>query len=260
LISTAQLERILDQACVLDCRASLADPLFGERAFAEGHISGAQRADLDADLASSPGSGGRHPLPDAADLSDCLRRKGLNEDAQLIVYDDAGGAFAARAWWLARWLGHENAAVLDGGISAWRGPLEKIRQTPNPGTFRRREALTRIVRVDELTAPHPYQLIDARAENRFHGIDEPIDPVAGHIPGAICRPFQQNLDTGGHFLPPAALRQRFSEFERPVCYCGSGVTAAHNVLAMRHAGLPESALYPGSWSEWILDPTRPVAT
>ena len=186
---------------------------------------------------------------------------GANDEDQLIFYDDAGGAFAARGWWLARWCGHEAAALLDGGLQAWQGELTGAIATPRPGNFSLRPPLTRWVSVEEIERGlDRFTLIDARAKPRFDGLEEPIDPVAGHIPGAHCRPFQDNLSANGKFHPPSLLRSRFAKLtNNPVCYCGSGVTAAHNVLAMRVAGLEEAALYPGSWSEWIKNPKRPVA-
>jgi thiosulfate/3-mercaptopyruvate sulfurtransferase len=252
---------LLDDVCLLDCRTSLTDPDHGARAFAAGHIAGARHAELATDLAAAPGPGGRHPLPDRRTLARRLRAFGLDAGQQLVVYDDAGGAFAARAWWLARWLGHLPSAVLDGGLQAWREPLTTEPSAARHGTFRAGRPLTRTIGLETLLDPDQrrrLELIDARAEARFRGLEEPIDPVAGHIPGARCLPFQGNLGPAGTFLPAARLAQRFAGFAEPVCYCGSGVTAAHNVLAMVHAGLPEPALYPGSFSEWIRDPARPV--
>jgi thiosulfate/3-mercaptopyruvate sulfurtransferase len=246
---------------ILDCRARLDDPGYGARAYASGHVPGAHYAGLDAHFAAPAGAGGRHPLPDPAALRDSFRGWGVNDGDQIVVYDDAGGAFAARAWWCARWLGHAAVAVLDGGLQAWRGPLSQARPEGQTGAFSIRPSLTRTIEATALLQALPgATLVDARAQARFDGIEEPIDPVAGHIPGALCRPFQGNLEATGHFRPPAALAERFAGLpEDTVCYCGSGITAAHNVLAMRIAGLPEPILYPGSWSEWIRDPSRPRA-
>lgn len=245
----------------LDCRASLADPNAGLRAFESGHIAGAAYLSLDDDLAASPGEGGRHPLPAAESLALRLRQLGINDDDQVVVYDDASGAFAARAWWCLRWLGHDAVALLDGGLSAWPVPLTVGRVAPAKGNFSIRASLTRMVDANTLTADlTAYQLIDARAQVRFDGLEEPIDPVAGHIPGAICRPFQDNLDDAGRFRKAGTLSKRFPAGNDVVCYCGSGVTAAHNILAMKVAGLPEPLLYPGSWSEWIRSDVRPIAT
>lgn len=247
-----------DSVKYLDCRASLADPAQGRRAFTAGHIAGAAYLSLDDDLAAPPGDGGRHPLPDPETLAARLRALGIDDGDQVVVYDDAGGAFAARAWWCLRWLGHEAVALLDGGLGAWPRPLAVEEPPRSPGNFSIRPSLTRTVDVHTLTASSGERLlIDARSQARFDGEEEPIDPVAGHIPGAICRPFQGNLDSAGRFLPAAALAERFPDHAEVVCYCGSGVTAAHNILAMRIAGRPEPALYPGSWSEWIRDPERP---
>ncbi|MBW2267464.1 MAG: sulfurtransferase [Deltaproteobacteria bacterium] len=265
IVSAEQLERGLAAPGaatwrVLDCRASLADLEHGRRVFAQGHIPGAQHADLDDDLAKPAGEGGRHPLPDPVALVAKLCAWGISDADQLVAYDDAGGAFAGRAWWLLRWLGHEQVAVLDGGLAAWRGELSQDTSLPSPGRFTRRTSLVRVVEADAIVSElGALALVDARAQPRFDGREEPIDPVAGHIPGAVCLPFQGNLDDAGHFLSAAELRERFDSLgDDPVCYCGSGVTAAHNVLAMRIAGLPEPRLYPGSWSEWILDPSRPM--
>ncbi len=245
----------------LDCRASLADPDAGLRAFEAGHIAGAAYLSLDHDLAGPPGDGGRHPLPEPESLAARLRRLGISDDDQVVVYDDAGGAYAARAWWCLRWLGHEAVALLDGGLGAWTVPLSVEVTAPAEGTFSIRPSLTRSVDAEALAADlTACQLIDARAQARFDGLEEPIDPVAGHIPGAICRPFQENLNEGGRFKKASSLQKRFPAGDNVVCYCGSGVTAAHNILAMRIAGLPEPMLYPGSWSDWIRSEAHPIAT
>ena len=250
---------------ILDCRAALGDADAGARAFAKGHLPGAQYLSLDHDLAAAPGAGGRHPLPDREALAARLAALGTNAGQQVVVYDDAGGAFAARAWWCIRWLGHAAVAVLDGGLEAWAGALTTDVDVVQPGTFAASAPLTRSISAAELLGSMAqHTLIDARSEARFAGREEPIDPVAGHIPGAVCRPFQGNLDPGrGTFLDAQALRARFADLhpdEATVCYCGSGVTAAHNVLALLVAGYPEPLLYPGSWSEWLRDPERPIAT
>jgi thiosulfate/3-mercaptopyruvate sulfurtransferase len=243
----------------LDCRASLADPEMGRRVYSAGHIAGAGYLSLDDDLADLPGDRGRHPLPDPTSLAAKLQRLGINDSDQVIVYDDVGGAFAARAWWCLRWLGHEAVALLDGGLSAWPAPLSAESGTPQSGDFSIRKQITRTIDADALCkALEQHTLIDARSEARFNGTEEPIDPIAGHIPGAICRPFQENLNSTGRFKSPATLLERFDVAgTAAVCYCGSGVTAAHNILAMRVAGLPEPLLYAGSWSEWIRSDSRP---
>ena len=276
LITASELDHLLQDCRVVDCRASLVDDDWGRAAFRAGHIPGAVFADLTTDLSAPlpagelpPFEGGRHPLPDRDALADRFRAFGIHRHQQVVFYDDAGGAFAARGWWLARWLGHAEAAVLDGGISAWDGDLVADDERHAPGDFEPGDPLTLTVDSDALaadlaaaaaTAP----LIDARTERRFAGLEEPIDPVAGHIPGAVCRPFQENLDAAGRFLRPDALRVRFDGLtsrETPaICYCGSGVTAAHNILAIRLAGFGEATLYPASWSGWIADSARPRAT
>ena len=246
---------------LLDCRTRLDDPAAGRRAYAEGHIPGAVYASIDQDFAAPPGPGGRHPLPPAEALQAQLRAWGINDDDQVVAYDDAGGPFAARAWWCLRWLGHAAVAVLDGGLKAWQGPgpLTAAEPHTNPGNFSIRATLTRTIEATELQRRlDTIDLIDARARPRFEGREEPIDPVAGHIPGAACLPFQDNLTSSGCFKTPELLAERFKDHGADtVSYCGSGVTAAHNILAMRIAGLPEPVLYVGSWSEWITDPARP---
>ncbi len=264
IISAEELATNLNAVRVLDCRARLGDPHAGGQAYAAGHIPGAIHADLDQDLADPPGKNGRHPLP-ARDrwLATC-RRWGLNDEDAIVAYDDAGGAFAARAWWMLRWLGHGNVAVLDGGLQAWQRAqpdslLTQATQTA-PGTFSDRRPLTRTVTAQDI-ASMPATLVDARARARFEGREEPIDHTAGHIPGAVCLPNSENLNADGGFKSSETLAARFADLNGDIiCYCGSGVTAAHNILAMISAGLPEPALYPGSWSEWIEDPSRPIAT
>ncbi len=261
LVSVQDVVRRPDTLCILDCRARLGDAQFGPRAYAAGHIPGARYASLDDDFAGPPGPGGRHPLPDQLRLRDRFRAWGVDDDDQIVVYDDAGGAFAARAWWCARWLGHEAVAVLDGGFAAWSGPLSQAQPVVAAGNFSIRPPLTREIDADTLQRRLAQTaLVDARTRARFDGAEEPIDALAGHIPGAVCLPFQGNLDDAGRFRPAAELAERFRALpDDVVCYCGSGVTAAHNVLAMRIAGRPEPVLYPGSWSEWIRDPDRPRA-
>ena len=274
LVNPAWLADHLDASdvVVVDCRFSLADAAAGSRAYAAGHIPGAVYADLERDLSSpvQPHTG-RHPLPNPRVLGRRLGEWGIDGATQVVVYDDAGGAMAARLWWLARWLGHSRIALLDGGIDAWQaagGPVETSRAAPRPRRFEAHpdEALwvSTGALVDAL-GHHPPLLLDARAAERFAGLQEPVDPVAGHVPGALNRPFADNLDERGRFRSADALRTAFARLlagrdpADVVHMCGSGVTACHNLLAMEVAGLPGSRLYAGSWSEWIRDGARPVA-
>ncbi len=257
---------------ILDCRFNLADTAYGERVYAQGHIPTAHYLHLDHDLSSpiTPQSG-RHPLPDVDTLGAKLRSIGLKSSSQVVAYDDCGGAMAVRAWCLLRWLGHEAVAVLDGGFPAWQqqqGVLETA--TPPvvlPGDFQPRlQAGFTVTTAQLLAATHDWQVVDARAPERFRGEKEPIDPVAGRIPGAVNRPLTDNLMSNGLFKAAQQLRTEWGsvlagvESVQVVHMCGSGVTACHNLLAMEVAGLVGSRLYPGSWSEWIRDPARPVAT
>lgn len=275
LISASVLaERLNDndaQTVVLDCRSYLLDPGQGLRSYREGHIPKAVFIDMETDLSApiTPTSG-RHPLPDFTQLSTTLAESGISAATQVVVYDDCSGAMAVRAWWLLRMLGHTAVAVLDGGYSAWLAadyPItDKVAQVI-PGNFSGEPDLSMILplqQVAEFTTTG--LLIDARSAERYRGEQEPIDPVAGHIPGAFNRPLQQNLTADGLFKPVAVLQQEWLRFmadyepQQVAHYCGSGVTACHNLLAMEYAGLHGSKLYPGSWSEWIRDPQRPVAT
>ncbi|MEM9743213.1 MAG: sulfurtransferase [Pseudomonadota bacterium] len=268
VISVEQLTLASPAPLVLDCRARLGDPSWAASAFEAGHLPGAQRLDLDRDLAAPPGDGGRHPLPAPETLATTLANLGAAMDQPIVLYDDAGGAFAARGWWCIRWLGHSAVAVLDGGLPAWEAAGESLECGPaaarDRGDFQQRNPLTQHIDAPQLEArlgSTDLWLVDARSEARFRGEEEPIDPVAGHIPGALCRPFQRNLDDRGHFRTPAALAEEFRDWpDNPVLYCGSGVTAAHNALAWVHACRGEPVLYPGSWSDWIRDPQHPVAT
>ena len=263
------------QWVILDCRHDLMNPDFGRNAFAEGHIEGAQFANIDTDL-SGPKVGadgifrGRHPLPDRAALLETLRRWGINDDSQVVACDAHGGMYAARLWWLLRWLGHGAVAVLDGGLAAWSAagqPLvTSVTERPR-GNLSDKAALVRTVSVGELVEnldTKRLQVVDARANDRFRGENETIDPVGGHIPGARNRFFKDNLQADGRFKDAATLKQELAptvgEPSAAVMQCGSGVTACHNLLALEIAGLSGAALYPGSWSEWCADSTRPVAT
>ncbi len=250
---------------IFDCRAQLGNPNRGAELFTQGHIPGAQHADLDRHLSASPNQQGRHPLPDPETWLQQVRQWGVRADDQVVLYDDVGGQMAARAWWMMRWLGHSATAVLDGGITQWAGPLESgSGQTLEPSDFQPGPSLTRLWSVDQVMEnlqSQDHLLVDARAQARFHGEEEPIDPVAGHIPNAQCLPSSGNLEQNGLFKTPEVLRQRFAHVDpaTTVCYCGSGVTATHNILAMKVAGLAEPGLYADSWSGWITDSTRPIA-
>lgn len=258
---------------IFDCRFVLKDPHGGRKKFDQGHIPGAQFANLDEDLASPmTQTSGRHPLPDADDLIEKLRSWGVNNDSQVICYDDVSGAFAARMWWLLRWLGHRDVAVLDGGIDKWVAsglPLETNVQTRPAGTLTGKpddEMWVDIAFVQQRLAENDIALLDARSHERFAGIDKKTDPVPGHVPGADSYPFAENLNQQGTFLSGEELRKRFATVfsdyrqDQIINMCGSGVTACHNLLAMNIAGLPQTRLYTGSWSEWIKDSNRPVAT
>lgn len=274
LISSAALVTHLSDPgwVVFDCRFDLSDTDAGRRDYAIEHIPGARYAHLSEDL-SSPVSrcSGRHPLPLAALLAEKFGRWGVDKRTQVVVYDKAGGAIAARMWWLLRWLGHDAVAVLDGGLRQWaleRRPLTDSRSQGAPTQFH--PAIDNGLWVDTAYVERVVEaggvlLLDARAPERFRGEVEPLDKLPGHIPGARNAPFTGNLESNGFFRTPAALRARFEKYlsEIPlnqlVHMCGSGVTACHNILAMEHAGLHGAKLYPGSWSEWIANPNRPVA-
>ena len=268
LISVSELEQI-ENPLVFDCRYSLADQNYGHLEYKKNHIPGAIHVDINRDLSAEvvPGKTGRHPLPLAKDFEARLQQWGLNSEQQVIAYDDAGGAFAARLWWMLRWLGHANVAVLDGGFGAWLaagGDVSTDVPTPLTSRFKASTSLTLTIQAEDILV-FDGLVTDARETARFNGTTEPIDPIAGHIPNARCLPFSQNLTPSQHFKSLAALQDQFHQFGIPadqstVCYCGSGVTAAHNILALIHAGYPEPILYPGSWSEWITNPDHPVAT
>lgn len=276
LISPLELAGRIDKAgwVLFDCRFNLADPAAGLRLYHEGHLPGARYAHLDHDL-SSPITAltGRHPLPDPQRLAAMLADRGVGSSTQVVVYDDAAGAFAGRLWWLLRWLGHRSVAVLDGGIKHWlrEGLALDAKEPPAAERMGFTAAADRRLWLDvgevrQGLDQKSIVLVDARTPERYRGEQEPIDPVAGHVPGAVNRPFQRNLDADGRFLPPPELRAQFrqligdTEPLHVVHMCGSGVTACHNLLAMEVAGLKGSRLYAGSWSEWIRDPSRPVAT
>jgi thiosulfate/3-mercaptopyruvate sulfurtransferase len=253
---------------VLDVRWQLGGPS-GVEAYAAGHIPGSVFVDLEAELAAAPGAGGRHPLPAASDFGAAMAAKGVSASRPVVVYDGAASIAAARAWWLLRYFGHPDVAVLDGGLAAWAGAglaLSDERPCPARGDFQARPGALSVLDAAGAAAlaAGPGLLLDARAPERFAGEQEPIDPVAGHIPGARNHPAPANLRPDGRFLAPDELRRRLqatgaAQGRELGAYCGSGVTAAHTVLAAELAGYP-AALYPGSWSEWITDPDRPVVT
>lgn len=273
LISAEALKAALGRVRVFDVRFDLARPDAGEAAWREGHLPGAHYLHLDRDLSAKDGvpalCGGRHPLPTREVFAATAARLGLTPDTPVVLADAQGGMFAARAWWMLRWIGARGVRVLDGGLAAWQAaggalepgevapvaPAAAWPLAPEPEGLR--------LTADALAAQLGHvALLDARAPERYRGDVEPLDPVAGHIPGALNRPFSANLGPDGRFLPPEALRAAFQGLAgaRPVVHqCGSGVTACHNLLAMAVAGLPGGALYAGSWSEWCRDPVRPVA-
>ncbi|MFE1881872.1 sulfurtransferase, partial [Streptomyces diastatochromogenes] len=240
-------------------------PAFDGRAeYVAGHLPGAVFVDLDRELASAPGEHGRHPLPDLAEFGAAMRRAGVSAGRPVVVYDGGQGWAAARAWWLLRWTGHPDVRVLDGGLPAWQGPLSTDVPAPAEGDFAPAPDAAGLLDADGAAAlARSGVLLDARAGERYRGEVEPIDRVGGHIPGAVSAPTNENVGPDGRFLSSADLRDRFKALgvseEAPVgVYCGSGVSGAHEVLALAVAGIP-AALYVGSWSEWSSDPSRPVA-
>ena len=277
LIDAASLHGILGDPDVriLDCRHDLAQPALGQEQYRAAHIPGAVFAHLDRDLSGAKtGSNGRHPLPDRAILAARLRSWGIGTSTQVVAYDASEGCYAARAWWLLRWLGHRSVAVLDGGWPTWlSAQYPTSRQAPRheAGDFRARASLEPAVSADvvarrsQIAAPAgPDLLIDARAPDRYEGRNETIDPVAGHIPGAVNRFWRSNLAADGRFKPASQLRAEYEGLlgcrapREVIVLCGSGVTACHDLLALHVAGLPGAALFAGSWSQWIADPTRPI--
>ncbi|MBK3440993.1 sulfurtransferase [Pseudomonas lactis] len=260
---------------ILDCRFALEDPDYGRCSYAEGHIEGAQYADLERHLSGpvTKGVTGRHPLPAADTLTRQLRAWGISAETDVVLYDDGPGAYAARAWWLLAWLGKRDGVfILDGGLKAWHAagfPLSLDAPVVEPGTFAGTPDHRLLLDAEHLQkrlGQPGLTLIDARAQPRFRGEVEPIDPIAGHIPGAQCAAFSENLGSDGRFLPAEQLKQRFAAqlqgrpAQELVAYCGSGVTACHNLFALSLAGYPSGKLYAGSWSEWITDPAREIAT
>jgi thiosulfate/3-mercaptopyruvate sulfurtransferase len=278
LIDVSTLKAVLNEPnlAVVDCRFDLMKPDAGHRAYLAGHIPKARYADLNKDLSSpvSPDSG-RHPLPDPQFFATTLRRLGIGRGTQVIAYDDSAGSYAARLWWMLRWLGHGAAAVLNGGLQAWILAGGALSAGEEPAALDdpagrvvphvNEEAVIGTAQVAERLGDRRFSLVDARAAERFAGTVEPIDAVAGHIPGAVNHPFSENLAKDGHFLPAAELRRRWltrlggTEPSEVAAMCGSGVTACHNLLSLEIAGLGGARLYAGSWSEWIRDSSRPIA-
>ena len=258
---------------LFDCRFELSSPGYGRESYAEEHIPTAVFADLERDLsAPRTSSSGRHPLPAPDRFAAKLRNWGVSEDSQVVVYDDSAGMYAARLWWMLRWLGHERVAVLDGGLRRWRQldlPLQELAERPRPGNFTARQRPAMRAHIDEVASvatDNSLRLLDARAPESFRGEMETLDPIAGHVPGARNHPFMNSVDDDARFLPVERLRYMLdasldgATSERTITMCGSGVTACHLLLAMEHADLPGAKLYVGSWSEWSRNPDRPIAT
>lgn len=273
LISVANLREHYDQCIVIDCRFDLANVAIGHSFYTQGHLPDARYADLDTHLSSQiTDSSGRHPLPDFNKLHSQIEQWGIANQSQVVVYDDSNGFFAARLWWLLRTMGHQHVAVLDGGIQAWEksgGQLEAQAPTISRSQYTPLLNSNAWCDVDELQQSlieKTCVLIDARAKERYDGSEEPIDPVAGHIPGALNLPITQNVDEHGQLLDPSILRDHYQQLignaapSDVIHSCGSGVFACFGVLAMETAGLSGSRIYPGSWSEWIRDPARSIAT
>jgi thiosulfate/3-mercaptopyruvate sulfurtransferase len=289
LITAQQLAALPAQlparTVIVDCRHDLMQADAGRLAYQAGHLPGALFADMEHDLADhTPAADGRfkgrHPLPQRAAWLATLARWGINNDTQVVAYDAHGGMFAARLWWMLRWVGHEAVAVLDGGVPAWQqagyalsSAVGVVEMPPAIGNITDRPSLVKTVDADALLldiVTHPLAkarknaVVDARAPDRFRGENETMDPVGGHIPGAKNRFFKENLQPDGRFKPAVDLRAEWRQIidapQQSVMQCGSGVTACHNLLALEIADLPGAALYPGSWSEWCSHPARPVAT
>jgi len=261
-----------DDFIIFDCRCDISDSSYGIEAYNEGHIENSIFIDIDHDLASEKTSdSGRHPLPDPRLFSEKLSQWGMSNNKQAVVYDDAGGAFAGRMWWILKWLGHSNVAVLDGALGAWMSIGGKL--TSKPTIFERavfepspnNNMYVSIKDVEDAQYKMNKLIIDARSRERYLGIKDPVDPIAGHIPGAVSHPLGMNLDKNGHFKSPEELRHNFNKIigdtvsSDIISMCGSGITACHNILALEICGIKDVTLFVGSWSEWITDKSRPVA-
>ncbi len=275
LINAEALHGLLGESNIriIDCRFSLADKESGRRDYQSSHIPGALYAHLDDDLSGEiiPGTTGRHPMPSVADFAELCSKWGIDKNTQVIAYDQGHGGIAARLWFMLRWLGHEKVAVLNGGWAHWIKmglAVDQQIKLPNRSQFVVAPPKDQLVSAEELLQlqRENWLLVDSRAAARYRGEKEPIDPVAGHIPGAVSAPFAENLNAEGLFHDQATLEQRFDtllgnqKLSKTAFYCGSGVTACHNLLALHHIGRTEAKLYPGSWSGWITDPSRPIAT
>jgi len=274
IVSAAEINKNLSDPdwAIMDCRFDFDKPELGYQEYLAGHIPGSLYIDLERDLSGEviTGKTGRHPLPDHRILADRFSSWGIDGSTTVVVYDNKNGALAARMWWLLRWLGHENAAVLNGGWSAWERenyPIETGEASREPREFSPIEQPQYIVKADfveNIRLDPDYLVVDSRAAERYWGLNETIDPVAGHIPGAVTAPYAGNLDEEGFFVTGDLLKERFENLlegipiENVILYCGSGVTASHNIIAMIEAGYEMPKLYAGSWSEWITDPSRPV--
>ena len=256
---------------ILDCRFKIEDVTWGEREYSTRHIPGAIYADLERDLSGTKtGANGRHPLPNAAGLADTFGRHGIDASVQVVAYDQDAGMYASRLWWMLRWLGHDAVAVLDGGFARWTAEGRATaagRETRQPRRFTGAPRAGMTATIDDVAGIRSradWRLVDARAPERYRGETETIDRTAGHIPGAANHFFKWNVNETGRFRSPEELRERLQKTlggippDRVVSYCGSGVTACHNLLALEHAGLSGARLYPGSWSEWSSDPSRPT--
>ncbi|TCS40152.1 sulfurtransferase [Reinekea marinisedimentorum] len=271
LIRPNELHNLIKTAepIILDCQANLTDRTKSQQMYQSEHIPGAYHADTETDLSSEiiPGKTGRHPMPSIEQWQQRLQKWGITQQSEIILYDQSNSMFASRAWWLLQWAGITHVRVLDGGLAAWKSyggeTTSKIPELPAPSTLTIRVQQDWLISADELLPlAENSLLLDARALPRYKGAEEPLDTKAGHIPGAINADFTRNLDVDHRFLSRTQLKQRFKSLQNQdaVCYCGSGITACHNILAIAESGLPMPKLYAGSWSEWIVDDSRPIAT
>ena len=274
ILSSETLRENLDNPhwAILDCRFYLGEPERGYQEYLESHIPGAVYVHLNRDLSGEIilGKTGRHPLPDSQSFVESLSSWGIDGSTQVVAYDNKSGGLAARLWWMLRWVGHEKVAVLNGDWHAWSGrgfPVESGEVTRERKKFQpteHPEYIADVELVERIREDENYLLLDARSSSRYWGLEEPIDSRAGHIPGAVTAPYENNLDEDGFFLSASALKERFDSLlgglppSQVVVYCGSGVTSNHNLIAMMEAGYEMGLLYPGSWSEWITDPSRPL--